>query len=461
METPPLEKTESPQPSPATEVAQPTPSAEPAPKRAVFVRPPMYAKQLAAIWAKVRYAIIEASTKSGKTWGCIAWLLEKALAGKRGQNFWWVAPVFGQSKIAYRRLKRALPPALFTANETELTLTLANGTVIWFKSGETPDNLYGEDVFAAVVDEATRLREESWVALRTTLTATHADCRIIGNKKGRKNWAWKMARRAESGTKDMAYARLTAWDAADGLAELKRLGKIPANAHVITREEIEDARAQMPAEAFKQLYEVEDSDDEGNPFGIAAIRACIGPLSAAKPVVTGRDLAKSVDWTVGVALDRAGCVCKFERFQIPWTETKQRIAAFCGNTPTLVDSTGVGDPVLEDLQRVPGGNFTGYLFTSGSKQKLMEGLAIAIQQRKIRFPSGPIAAELEAFEYEYTRTGVRYSAPEGMHDDCVCALALAVQLYQGEGLGQPMAFETVRQRGALDRSEMGRFSIVE
>ena len=45
--------------------------------------------------------------------------------------------------------------------------------------------------------------------------------------------------------------------------------------------------------------------------------------------------------------------------------------------------------------------------------------------------------------------------------DMARALALAVQLYQGEGLGQPMAFETVRQRGALDRSEMGRFSIVE
>jgi hypothetical protein len=38
-----------------------------------------------------------------------------------------------------------------------------------------------------------------------------------------------------------------------------------------------------------------------------------------------------------------------------------------------------------------------------------------------------IVAELEEFGYEYTRTGVRYSAPEGLHDDTVCALALAVQ----------------------------------
>jgi hypothetical protein len=56
----------------------------------------------------------------------------------------------------------------------------------------------------------------------------------------------------------------------------------------------------------------------------------------------------------------------------------------------------------------------------------MERLSLAIQRGEIRFPEGPIVTELEAFEYQYTRTGVRYGAPEGMHDDCVCALALAV-----------------------------------
>ncbi len=43
----------------------------------------------------------------------------------------------------------------------------------------------------------------------------------------------------------------------------------------------------------------------------------------------------------------------------------------------------------------------------------MDGLSAAIQLREVRFPQGPIRAELEAFEYEYTRTGVRYSAPTG------------------------------------------------
>jgi hypothetical protein len=179
---------------------------------------------------------------------------------------------------------------------------------------------------------------------------------------------------------------------------------------------------------FRELYLAEPSDDGGNPFGIAAIAACVvaGPLSKASPVVWGWDLAKHVDWTVGIALDADGRVCRFERFQQPWDSTIIRIVAATGSTPALVDSTGVGDPILEMLQKNRGTHFEGYSFNASSKQKLMEGLAVAIQRRDVTFPDGPIQRELEEFEYEYTRSGVRYSAPEGFHDDCVCSLALAV-----------------------------------
>ncbi|KKK81338.1 hypothetical protein LCGC14_2814490, partial [marine sediment metagenome] len=67
-----------------------------------------------------------------------------------------------------------------------------------------------------------------------------------------------------------------------------------------------------------------------------------------------------------------------------------------------------------------------------SKQGLMEGLSLIISKREIRFPEGVIRQELETFEYEYSRTGVKYSAPEGLNDDAVCALALA-QSHFSEG----------------------------
>jgi len=80
---------------------------------------------------------------------------------------------------------------------------------------------------------------------------------------------------------------------------------------------------------------------------------------------------------------------------------------------------------VERLQRELG-NVEGYSFSSSSKQRLMEGLAVAIQHGEIRYPQGVIVSELDAFAFEYTRTGVKYSAPSGMHDDCVMALSLAV-----------------------------------
>jgi hypothetical protein len=284
--------------------------------------------------------------------------------------------------------------------------------MIWFKGSDRPDGLYGDDVYAAVIDEASRCKEESWWAVRTTLTATRGPIRIIGNVKGRKNWAYHMARRAESGAPNMAYYRIVAADA--------------VAAGVLDVQEIDDARRQLPAAVFQELYEAIPSDDEGNPFGITAIRTCIGPLSTATPRAWGWDLAKSRDWTVGIALDSDGATARFERWQAPWETTIQRIGSYVGQTPTLVDSTGVGDPILEALQKNGGTSFEGFKFTGPSKQQLMEGLAVAIQQQEIAYPDGLIVSELEAFEYVVTRTGVHYAAPEGLTDDCVCALGLAV-----------------------------------
>lgn len=376
-----------------------------------YTRPWLYAKQHDAIFNDARYAIIEASTKTGKTVGCMVWLAEQAIQGRAGRNYWWVAPVYAQAKIAYRRLKDGLPGEVYSANESELKLSLVNGAHVWFKGADKPDSLYGEDVYAAVVDEATRCKPEAWHAVRSTLTATNGPVRIIGNVKGRKNWAYELARRAESGAPNMHYTKLTAYDAVDG--------------GVLGLAEVEDARATLPDNVFRELYLAEPSDDGGNPFGLDAIRACVGDLSSLPSITWGWDLAKSQDWTAGIALDCAGAVCRFERWQAPWETTIQRIVAHTEHVPALVDSTGVGDPVLERLIREGGSNFSGFKFTASSKQQLMEGLAVAIQRRQVRVPDGPIARELETFEYEYTRGGVRYSAPEGLHDDCVCALALA------------------------------------
>lgn len=330
------------------------------------------------------------------TSGCITWIVEQAFQGRPGFNYWWVAPVSDQALIAFRRTMRAIPQELYTPNISLKTITLFNGAVIWFKSGDKPNSLYGEDVYAAVIDEASRMKEDAYIAIRSTLTFTRGPVRIIGNVRGRKNWFFKLARRAEHGDDEMGYHKIVAADA--------------VSAGVLDAKEIEDARTQMPEQSWRELYQAEPSDDGGNPFGLQHIAGCVVPaLSTNPPVWWGWDLAKRQDYTVGIALDKVGYVCRFERFHhIPWPEIMQQIIRASGRLPALVDSTGLGDPIVDQLQRTPGTRFEGYHFNPASKQKLMEGLAVAIQSRAVTFPPGFIVQELEQFEFEYTRTGVRY-----------------------------------------------------
>lgn len=378
----------------------------------VYNRPFVTTYQEAILDAPERYTITAAATKCGKTASHIIWMFEQALKLKENQSVWWVAPVYQQAEIAFRRMKTQVNVKdFFITNESKLTLTLPNGARIEFKSAEKPDNLYGDDVYAAVVDEASRMREESWFALRTTLTATKGKCKLIGNVKGKKNWFYKLGERARLGESEYKFFKITAYDAAkEGILDI---------------EEIEQAKRDLPDYVFKELYLAEPADDESNPFGLINIRACYSPLSTSGVVAFGIDLAKYTDWTVIIGLDSLNHVCYVDRFQNDWGTTQRKIIDVVGRVPAFVDSTGVGDPIVENLQRILP-NIKGFKFTSQSKQQLIEGLVMDIQQQTILFPENPIGYELENFEYEYTRTGVRYTAPQGLHDDCVMSLALAV-----------------------------------
>lgn len=391
--------------------------------------PDLYAKQAAIFYAAERVSVCDASTKAGKSVGALTWLLYRALNVSPGASHLYVSAIYAQAKVMFERLCRWLTKAdpqrtFWKENKTDLWVKVG-ASILWFKGGDNPDGIYGTDYAAAVIDEASRTKPELWHAVRSTLTATGGPVRIIGNVKGRKNWAWELGARARSGEQGMCYHRLTASDAVEG-------GIMPAS-------EIEDARRHLPDAVFRELYMAEPNEDGSNPFGLDAIRACVMPLPMVegRPAYWGVDLAKSHDWTVAIGVTREGEVCRFERWQGPWSVTEERIAELVGRVPAFVDSTGVGDPIVESLAtRLP--NIEGFKFTSGSKQQLMLGLASAIHKRGVRFPAGVIVDELESFEYRYTAGGaVSYSAPDGLHDDCVCALALAVQKLSGIGEKRP------------------------
>jgi hypothetical protein len=376
-----------------------------------YTRPFVTDYQRAILDSPARYTVTAAATKVGKTASHIIWLFEQALTLKENQSVWWVAPVYQQAEIAFNRMRtQVTDKGFFKVNESKLRLTTPTGGIIQFKSAEKPDNLYGDDVFAAVFDEFTRAREEAWFALRSTLTKTQGKCKLIGNVKGKKNWGYKLSERAKAGEPGYQFYKITAYDGVD--------------AGILDAAEIEQAKRDLPQHIFSELYLAEPTEDGSNPFGLSYIDRCIKQQSTAPAEWYGIDLAKYTDWTVIIGLDKDYNVCHFERFQKDWAQTEQHIIELVGTTPCAIDSTGVGDPIVEKIQkRCP--RVIGVKFTSVSKQQMMEQLTADVHAGLIKFPEGIIADEMRNFEFEHTATGLRYSAPSGLHDDAVCALALA------------------------------------
>lgn len=385
---------------------------------------------------KARFAVIMCGRRWGKTTDGVEWLADGALLGLPCA---WMAPTYKLLGEAWRELVSRLRPAAEHISEQEHRIRLYGGGSIECWTLDSPDPARGRKYGRVAVDEAGIVRNlrDIWdAAIRPTLVDLAGEARFYGTPKGRTHGFVQLFAKGES--RELGWASFR--------APTRDNPFIPAS-------EIEAARNDLPPGVFAQEFEGVPADDAANPFGATGINACLSQLSELPPVVWGWDFARAQDWTVGIALDKTGAVCRLERWQhTPWGETKQRVVAVTRPTLAVGDSTGIGDAIVEDIQRERV-SMEGYGFTPKSKQQLMERLAGAIQAQEIRFPDGPIRAELDTFEYEYTAHGVRYTAPDGLHDDCVMALALAVYGYDTYGFASRWAREKQIVARAIDPAD--------
>lgn len=353
-----------------------------------------------------RFTTLSCGRRFGKTALAINLLCETSLMGNTVGYF---TPTYKLLDGTFNECLRTLAPIISRKNDHQFIELITGGRIdFWSLENEMAGR--SRKYKRTIVDEAAFVKNlwDRWTeAIRPTLTDLKGDAFLMSTPKG-KNDFHKIWQKGRSGDAGWTSWQMSTYD----------------NPY-IDPSEIDEAKKDLPELAFSQEYLAEFNENIANPFGSQFIRQCIYPLSTQPVAVYGIDLAKSTDWTVIIGMDATGNVCYFDRFQTDWRTTKQKILQL-PKAAILIDSTGVGDPITEDLQR-EGLDVTGFKFSQTSKQQLMEGLQAAIHQRKISFPDGIIVAELEIFEYQFTATGVRYSAPSGFHDDCTMALALATQ----------------------------------
>lgn len=367
-----------------------------------------------------RFKVVMCGRRFGKTAEGILTACEGLI---QGQYWGWFSPSYKFSTEVWRELCKILDPLIAKKNAQEYRIELINGAVIeiWTLQGVSAEDVArGRKYHGVVVDEAglvEGLIEVFNAAIRPTLVDYAGTALFLGTPKGRRHGFVQLFARGEVGL--------------NGWASFK--AKTIENPY-IPPEEVEAARNELPEAVFKQEFEAEPSDDGLNPFGLKELANAVAGPSLLPTVCYGVDLARAQDFTVCVGLDELGRWTEFDRWQLPWAETKAKIRQLASKAPCLVDGTGVGDAIFDDLA-MTGMNVSKFVFHSSSKRELIQRLITAFAGQKTTIADGIPYTEFKAYEVAYTQQGkVKYSSPHGVHDDTIMAWGLALTMYERLGI---------------------------
>jgi hypothetical protein len=373
-----------------------------------------------------RFKIIACGRRFGKTVLSSFVVILGALQ-KPNQTFFILSPNYAQTRILWRMIKRTLPKqAIKRIMEGELYIELHNGSMIFAKSGDNPDALRGEGLDGCVLDECAMLKPEVWnEAIRPALADKNGWAIFISTPKG-KNWFYEIFLRGlDQNQNEFRSFQYPSW----------------ANP-LLKSTEIDEMRKSMPEISFRQEVLAEFLDSGGAVFrGLDKVLTSKpeDPISGEFYLI-GVDLGRHEDFTV----IKVGKLSEHrevyrERFnQSDWDYIKERVRSVYNKYNKgciIMDSTGYGDPIYEDLSK-EGLNINGINMNVSTKPMLIENLQLMIENQQISLINDAnLTLEFGAYTYTVLPSGnVRYEASQGFHDDEVVSTALMSIGFQGSSV---------------------------
>ena len=356
-------------------------------------------------------------------------------AALNGEPTAWFAPAHKYATEAWAEIVERLKPIAdmpggrISQQEKRIVLPkeVGGGSCEVWSLLDNEDAGRGRSYGLVVVDEAGLIGNLAtiWEAsIKWTLMDRQGKSLLLGTPKGARTPFNVMFNQAASGEKE-------GWAAFHG----KTIDNTMVPGLVAEVEQArKDAERNGTMALFLQEAEGVPADDGSNPIGLNAIDACVAPASERPTVAWGVDLARSVDFTVAIGFDVFGRWTEVHRFQHDWGRTKRELLNICGTvTPVLMDATGVGSPIVQDLYHA-GMNVNGFVFSKKTRGTLIEDLITAFHGKRLTIPEGWLQWELQSLGVEYnSETGfMKYSVPDGAHDDGIMALALAWRCYSHE-----------------------------
>lgn len=368
--------------------------------------------------------VIAAGTRFGKTQVAAYKALKTLLVNDK--HIWVVAPTYELTNKVFNWMTKWIAtgfPSLISGISKRPFPKIETPWNSWVegKSAETPTGLLGEELDLVIMDECSRIKKDIWDSYIFQRLASREGKAVLISTPFGKNWfedKFIQAKKTNSGfnfrSRDNPYFPIASWDL---------------------------AKKTLPEQVFQQEYRASFLPDAAAVFrGVDGIIKddCLKDVIKDHRYAMGVDLGKHEDFTVLTVIDKYNNnVVYWDRFKnIEYPFQKKRIKATAqryNNARVVIDSTGVGEPIWEDLRR-DGIFVDDYKFTNKSKKELVEKLSIMIEQRLVFIPVLQILIdEIHSFGYHLTDSGnVTYSAPQGLHDDAVISLALAVWGLRGK-----------------------------
>jgi hypothetical protein len=370
-----------------------------------------------------RFNVLSCGRRFGKTTLGIDVLAPPALESYPVAFF---SPTYKMLSDVWRDMRRALAPVTARVSSQEHRLELITGGVVDMWSLDNPDAARGRKYKRIFVDEAAMIGalQEAWTAvIRPTLTDYTGEAWFGSTPKGL-NYFHTIWRRGQkvAGQVD-EYPEWASW-------------QLPTTANpLISAAEVDAARRELPERTFSQEYLAQFLQDGAFFQNIEAL-ATAAPQAAAAPgktYVIGVDWARASggDFTVFAVVDvQAQALVHLTRFAGKPYESQLALlrdlwTAFGGGA-LVVEYNSMGGPLVERLQ-AEGLPVLGFVTSAASKHQIISDLELAFDRRAITIVRDAVLVnELQTYE-KLERTGQypKYSAPDGMHDDTVMALALA------------------------------------
>lgn len=347
----------------------------------------------------------------GRRWGKS--LISKTISiieGLQGKHIAYVTPQYRLAKRFFKEIINQLPQGIYEANKSDLTIEFISGGTISFFSGENLDALRGGEYDVLIIDEASFIAdlEEGWKnALRPLLTKTKGKALFISTPRG-KDYFFELTKKANDNG-DWRNFQFTTYD----------------NPH-IDPQEIDNAKADLPSESFNQEYLAVAGSNKNGIVSLDVItRNTIKEYSTEPTAIIGIDVASTTDYTSITFMSASGKMTDHVHFQSnDWVIVEEKIKALPQDIMKVMDITGVGKVVYDNLINQGVLNLMGFTFTAQSKPQLIKELILALEKDKLKF-NELTANELSTFEYKLGKGGhVTYNAISSCHDDTVVSLAL-------------------------------------